>query len=96
MGFNKPLRYVIANMKPIHCPCGTKICDDCRALETKGKLYCLLEIYDDSAARGLPGFSLLEAGKYIWYPYKLMKTFDNKADAEKYAKKNKVEFVKPE
>ncbi|MHC9542502.1 MAG: hypothetical protein AB9903_23590 [Vulcanimicrobiota bacterium] len=83
--------YIIRMISLQHCKKGPDRCDRCRAM--CARKYCLLDI----APRGVMQRPVIEVeikGQKEWREYEIERIFESRAEAERYAKENRITNVK--
>jgi hypothetical protein len=83
---------LIKKITPFHCQRGPQSCENCRKLGKEEK-FCLLRIYTSSNGMvARPVMQTEQAGVKSFNEYDLVKIFDSRKLARRYAKKNKITF----
>ncbi len=87
----KPVSQIIKNVTIPHCAKGPKLCKHCEeSVVSKSEKYYLLNLFTINTVIARPMIRF----NGIWYAYTFAKLFEDKEDAEAYAKKYNIVVIK--
>ena len=89
---DRPSEEIIRVMSTPHCARGPKGCEGCREA-AKIKKICLLRVFFDHGYMARPMIELERDGERSLLEYDVLRIFENKDEALKYARKNNLTDV---
>ena len=85
-------RYIIRRIRIAHCKRGPSICDKCREMDVER--ICLLDICPPRVGEiQRRVIQVKREGEKVWREFDIVRTFESREEAEKYASKNAIEDV---
>ena len=79
-------------MIPIHCARGPERCEECKALEMKGKKLCLINVSLKSEKIARPMTEIYVGCRRIVGEYDILKIFKDNKEALTYSRKNNIDI----
>jgi hypothetical protein len=87
---DRPYEEIIRVMSPPHCARGPHGCEEC-AEAAKIKIICLVRVYFDPGLFARPLMELSRDGDTSYYEFDVVRRFESKSEAIKYALDNGIE-----
>ncbi|MGV9173738.1 MAG: hypothetical protein ACOC44_02665 [Promethearchaeia archaeon] len=84
---------LIKKMPKIHCARGAKGCEKCRVFLEEGESFCLIRVFLESTNVARPVTEIYVGCRRIIGEYEVLKRFDSKDEAKKYAIQHKIEII---
>lgn len=85
-------RYVIRRIRLAHCKRGPAVCVKCREMDEEK--ICLLDICPpDKGMVQRRVIEITKCGESVWREFDIVRTFDSKEEAIKYAEQNGIDDI---
>jgi hypothetical protein len=84
---------IIKKLPKLHCARGPKGCEKCREFLEEGENFCLIRVFLKGTNVARPLTEIFVGCRRIVGEYEVLKRFDSKDKAKKYAIKHKMEIM---